>query len=51
MVTNNQSKRKMSIDIGMGEMIYCHGLLKQKDSTVSILCTGEFYTKLTDHGN
>lgn len=51
MVTNNQSTRKMSIDLGMGEMIYCHGLPKQNDSTASVLFTMEFYTKLMGHGN
>lgn len=51
MVTNNQNTRKMSIDLGMGKMAYCHGLPKQKDSTVSVLFTGEFYTKLIGHGN
>ena len=51
MVTNNENTRKMSIDLGMGEMIYCHGLPKQNDSTASVLFNGEFYAKHTGHGN
>lgn len=42
MATNNQSTQKVSVRSGIGKMVHCHELPKQKE---------DFYTKSIRHGN